>query len=800
MSRIQRGSGNTAGKVGGAAIRGWIVNFAAGSCSAAVIVTAVLGLLSPTSVIAQAPAADPAPADQPAVPSPPPRSEPKPAPTPAPTPAVEPAFKTEPVLPAAPEPAPAPEPQPDPGAEPELDSAMVDGVFDGVGKAVEQGVIDGRVPIAVPSDLIDPGVPLRGVSENRFAYLFNAEVREISEEQANLLDSLEKLPRFTQESIKPVEFGFHSGEVRSRPKWVQIDLGKSVEPDAIALAQVTVQKDDQSLPGYGFPEAFRIDISDDPNFASGSYATLVNVRSKSAERPPQAPFYQKVEGAGRYVRLTATQLWSPSGKPDGEVLALGEFMVMKGARNVAAGRPVSTLPNDSTEVQGLWSRRYLTDGRTTLGVPHKVEGSESWGFYSSTAAKVTEGWVLIDLEEMYSIDEIRLIPANPEDYVFDLNIGFPPAFRIEVSDQPDMRGAEVLVRFTEGQLANPGNNPVIIPIDDGYGRYLKLVVERPTPGPLSFALAELQVFSENTNVALGKKVTASDSLEAGKWSTRYLVDDFSSRHRLTNITPWLEAMNQRADAIEAWRRLSERRAMLVEKTVRRGVIWTGASGSAAVLLMLVGVARGKRNRFDEVEKIRQQIASDLHDDIGSNLSSIALLAELGDSEANDEELAREEFQEIKVTADKTIESMRDIVWLIRPGQESWRDLIARFRQTASQMLRAHEYTFDVQVRRLDEGVPLDFKRDLFLMFKEILNNIVRHAGAGEVAIKLTLQRSVLDLEVADNGKGFDPEAADFRAGNGLRNLQRRADSLGGKLKMRSGDGAGTTVHLTTTVP
>jgi signal transduction histidine kinase len=660
----------------------------------------------------------------------------------------------------------------------------------------------GAVPRDVPSDLLDPALVLRGGAENRFAYLFNAEVRDIHAEQIEILESLEKLPRFTQESIKPVEFGYHSSrKIRTRPKWVQIDLGRSIEPDAIAIAPVTVQLEDQSMPGYGFPEAFRIDISDDPNFTPGSYTTIVNERSPSPERPPQAPFVESdIEGSGRYVRLTATRLWSPPGKPEIEVLALGEFMVIKGVRNVAAGRPVTTVPGDSTEVQSLWSRRYLTDGRTTLGIPHRIEESPSWGFFSSTEKKVTDAWVQIDLEEMFTIDEIRLIPANPEDYVFDLNIGFPEIFRIEVSDEEDMRGAEVLTRLTENQLANPGNNPVILPIDEGYGRYVRLTVERRTPGALSFALAELQVFSENTNVAMAKEVSASDSLEEGQWSKKFLVDDCSSRHRLTSIMSWLEAMDRRANAIKKWRQLNQRRVQLVEETVRRGVIWTGAGGGAAVLLLAIGMARGRRNRFNEVEKIRQQIASDLHDDIGSNLSSIALLAELGDSEAAEEELAREEFQEIKITADKTIESMRDIVWLIRPGQESWQDLIARFRQTAAQLLRAHEYSFDVRIRRLEEGVPLDFKRDLFLMFKEILNNIVRHAGATEVAIQLSLQRGQLDLEVVDNGTGFNAEADGFRAGNGLRNLQRRADSLGGKLKIRSGEGAGTTVHLTATVP
>ena len=263
---------------------------------------------------------------------------------------------------------------------------------------------------------------------------------------------------------------------------------------------------------------------------------------------------------------------------------------------------------------------------------------------------------------------------------------------------------------------------------------------------------------------------------------------------------WLSALDERGDLIEEWRNLNDRRRVLVAETVRRGLIWSGVGGGSALLLLFIGLGRGRRNRLKEVEKIRQQIASDLHDDIGSNLSSIALLAELGDTEADDATLAREEFQEIKVTADKTIESMRDIVWLIRPGQESWRSLIARFRETAGQLLRAHEYEFDVQVRRLDEGVPLDFKRDLFLMFKEILNNVVRHANASSVRIKLELVRSNLSLEVADDGDGFSTDDDGYRAGNGLRNLERRADSLGGKLKIRSGAGAGTTVQLSASVP
>ncbi len=662
--------------------------------------------------------------------------------------------------------------------------------------------IDRPVPQSVPADLIEPQLTAREGSADRFARIFSAELRDIEERQTEILAELEQLPEL-RTLPQQEQMGYHSGPERRRPKWVQIDLGEHVRPDAVALFPATVLVADEPVVGYGFPTRFRIDISDDPNFADYQYETIVDHRQNNRLQPKEAPFYHEGGGlGGRYLRVTPITMWRPeddgSGNVGDEVFALAEIMVIKGERNIAIGKPVSAL-DTRPESGNAWARRYLTDGRTPLGVPSGIEPSPTLGLRCDSK-KAASRWVQVDLEESVPITEIRMIPASPPNVVPDPTLEFPSMFKIEVSDSPDMRQSDTVVKIGPNQLSNPGNNPIIFPVDSGYGRYVRLTVENRKPGPLSFALAEFQVFSDNYNASEGRTVTAEESVESDGWSRAALVDGYSSRTRLEDFPEWLAALSRRADLIREWREKEQQRGDLVETTVARGIRYIGSGAGALVLLIIVGLARGRSRRRRDLEGLRQQIASDLHDDIGSNLSSIALLAELGSSEAEEPDLVKEEFDEIKRTADKTVESMRDIVWLIRPGEETWKQMIARFRETAAKLLRAHEYRFETKGSMHEERLPLDFKRDLFLMYKEILNNIVRHAEAHRVQIELETTRGRLFLRIADDGKGFNNLDQNFREGNGLKNLRRRAQALGGNLKVRSAAGEGTSVQLSAPIP
>ncbi len=656
-----------------------------------------------------------------------------------------------------------------------------------------------EVPVEMPSDLLEPSLQSRSDLGDRMARMISSELKHLETRQSEIIGELDSLPQFSLQTIKPIEFGYHANPNRKRPKWVQLDFGKQIEPDAVALLPVTVQFEGRSVPGYGFPKAFRVDISDDEKFTT--YETLVEYRDQGDGASRQAPFFAKLQSvmSGRYVRLTVTQLWSPENVPGAELFALGELMILKGPRNLGCRKRVTT--RDSVERGQLWSRRFVNDGRTPLGIAYSPQASSSFGYSSRASKKIDKKWVQVDLGEEHEIDEVSLIPANPDNYVFDLNTGFPEKFEVQISSDPDFRESVTVAAFAPSNFRNPGNNPVTCPVNGLSGRYVRVLVRRVRPnGGLTFALAELQVYSGDVNVALGKIVKGMDSLERGKWGARFLVDDYSSRFRLSPLDVWLGDLSRRGELIDEWRELDGKRTLLVENAVSLGVKMGASLLALTGLLLVVSVLRSRVKQLKKMESLRNQIASDLHDDIGSNLSSIALLAELGRSEIDEPELARSEFEQIKQTADQTVESMRDIVWLIRPGDESWKDFLRHFRETAAQMLKNQDYDFVIEGEEDAGAVPLGFRRDLFLIFKEVLNNTVKHADATKVLIQLTLERKKLYMAVKDNGMGFSETDENFRSGNGLRNIRQRAEHLGAELDVSSQEGEGTWIKLVALLP
>ena len=650
----------------------------------------------------------------------------------------------------------------------------------------------------LPSDLIEPVINPRQTSADRIARIFNRDLRDIEEAQNDIIAQLEKLPRVTREMQRVTGFGYHSGGAKQRPKWVQIDMGETVTPDAIALFPVTAEVNEETIYGYGFPRSFRVDISNEEEFRN--YETIVEVRTDETSGPKRWPYFRELEGySGRYIRVTATGLWRSASIAQ-EVFALSEVMVLKGGRNLAVGRKVTALDSEEQRAD-QWSTAFLCDGITTLGIPHGEKESPTLGFRAKSQEEATMSWVQVDLGEPMEIDQIELILADPPTTVPDPTVRFPYPMKIEVSGSPDMRQAELAGQFNPSQISMIGSNPLVVPVNDFYGRYVRVTVEgSKKPSRISFDLAELIVYSGTQNVAAGKPVTAMHPLVIRSWAPENLVDGYSSRRNLVSYDLWLSELLKRNRLVRRWLDKEQRRLDLVDRTVTHGITYMAGGVTGILCFVLVALTRGRVKRRKDLEALRQRIASDLHDDIGSNLSSIALLAELGKTEVDEPDLVLEELTDIKATADKTIESMRDIVWLIRPGEETWQEMLARFRETASKLLRAHEYSFVVHGEAHDDRLPLEFKRDLFLIYKEVLNNIVRHAEATAVEIEIDCKRTRLQMRIADNGKGFNNLDQEFREGNGLRNLRMRAQAISGSLKVRSALNEGTTVQLMVPMP
>ena len=212
--------------------------------------------------------------------------------------------------------------------------------------------------------------------------------------------------------------------------------------------------------------------------------------------------------------------------------------------------------------------------------------------------------------------------------------------------------------------------------------------------------------------------------------------------------------------------------------------------------IIYSIFRYRLARILELANIRTSIAADLHDDIGSNLTRIAILSEVahsrlgGASEAVDSPLSS-----IAEISRESVASMGDIVWAINPKRDTLLDLVQRMRRYATELLTPRGIEFQLSAPESQEAVALGstIRRDLYLIFKESLHNIVRHSGSRNVVIELQMERTAIVLRVRDDGKGFDPDTTD--EGQGLLSMQRRAKHLGGDLKIESSPGAGSEILL-----
>jgi ligand-binding sensor domain-containing protein/signal transduction histidine kinase len=223
-----------------------------------------------------------------------------------------------------------------------------------------------------------------------------------------------------------------------------------------------------------------------------------------------------------------------------------------------------------------------------------------------------------------------------------------------------------------------------------------------------------------------------------------------------------------------------------------------AAGTAATLY------KYRVNRLLELERVRTRIATDLHDDIGASLSRMAILSEVVklQSDGHNERSTRM-LTDISDSARSLVDSMSDIVWSIDPRRDDLQSVVRRLRQFAADLLEAQGIKWNLQAAPELEQVKLkpEQRRDLFLIFKEALTNIARHAGCTSVLLRLTIAGHQLRAEINDDGSGFlavstSEPGANGRGGHGVENMRARAAQLGGRLEINSTPGAGTRLTLT----
>ncbi|HMO33048.1 MAG TPA: GAF domain-containing protein [Lacibacter sp.] len=214
-----------------------------------------------------------------------------------------------------------------------------------------------------------------------------------------------------------------------------------------------------------------------------------------------------------------------------------------------------------------------------------------------------------------------------------------------------------------------------------------------------------------------------------------------------------------------------------------------------LLERVAAVCAERISKYLTEDRLRTKIARDLHDEMGSTLTSINILSKVAMERGQENDGIRPYLQKIKDHSGTMMESMSDIVWAINPANDSMEKLLIRMKEFAAELLEPVRMNYYFETTGLDHPslLNLEERKDLYLIFKEAVHNATKYSEATELLITLRYDEGELLLRVADNGRGFDRGVV--KAGNGLRNMEARARSMQAVLEMESFPGTGTRITL-----
>jgi signal transduction histidine kinase len=210
--------------------------------------------------------------------------------------------------------------------------------------------------------------------------------------------------------------------------------------------------------------------------------------------------------------------------------------------------------------------------------------------------------------------------------------------------------------------------------------------------------------------------------------------------------------------------------------------------------------RARTHRHMQMEQLRSRLSRDLHDDIGSTLSSINILSTVArrKAEAGDDVGAVASLSGISERTQRLMRNMSDIVWSVDPERDTLEELLARMREFGAAVLepKGIELRFEA-CGDLEGSLPPALKSNLYLIYKEAVNNVAKHAQATEVSVSFSHANNRLHMTITDNGKAMevDPGAGSAGGGNGLRNMRMRALEMKADLRIEGPSPQGTRIDL-----
>ena len=559
---------------------------------------------------------------------------------------------------------------------------------------------------------------------------------------------------------------------------VTVDLGREYPVDRIALIPTRLQNAQGTMEVVGFSREFEVVGSASAGFSS----PFVFEPERDALALGANGYPVLLQGDGRAARFIRVVIKDTPKVRDRMAASFAEMFVFSNGRNVALRKAVDAPESKAWE--GLFAGEYLVDGQTSLGQPrlNRLEPSRPRGWHAKvqdTAA--SDAFVELRFGKTHSIEEVRLYPVYHSLWPRSSDYGFPLRFRLQLLG-PEGSWSSV-EDWSESRFPPPGNSPAYFPVDGRQAVALRLqVLELPQsiPEHYIFALAEMEVYAEGENIAPQAEIVSSalHNHNLKEWSEGALTDGFVKQGKLIPLQEWIEGLALRG-RLEA-----ELESVLAQRATRQdrltGMLRLAVAALSLALLLAGGLlARNRLKRREQLRALRNQIASDLHDDIGSNLASMTILAAGASEQCPPSSPQAKTLQRLIDIAKETSSSMHDIVWMLHPDRKSMSSLTAKLKDIASSLLVGTEFRFSESEEVSAELLTMEQLHHFLLFYKETLHNLARHSEASLVTLSLSAGQGKVRLSVVDNG--VSPQSKSPPEG-----LKLRAEKMKASLSYRVG--------------
>jgi len=637
--------------------------------------------------------------------------------------------------------------------------------------------------------------------DQRITELFSGRYKEIHSELSGLPPKLKELPTIPIDD-QGGSGGFASIHTESSgPYVVEVRWADHGTVDMVALVPARRYDASGLEVHYGMPGNFHIELLDANGGTIQKIAHEENARSHPVRRghPFVYDVSPPVHAAG--LRITALDLPEDAENKKNRIHAWAEVFALSGRTNLAENSKVNRLGGSSPPSPWQWKPEFLVDGQTPLGFPEKPASEHrNVGWLSDGRKNANEPASLsVDLKDAFIVDAVRLFPVRRPTSDLPNGFGFPRKLTILASDAASPESEIDWRIVAQKSLSNPGHNPVSIRFESTRARHIRVRADELWKAiesyPAYFALSEVEVLSGSENLALDKPVRSSDGMlnligsGGNYWSSSALSDGFGSDGKLVSIREWMSLFDQRLQLETREHELRTEALMLVSAWRNAALTFFLVVTLVAVFAIIALPIRYRINSRRELTRVRERIAGDLHDEVGSNLGSIQMYADLAEGRAG----PSEELKRIQRIASETVSAVRDIVWLLRPEGDHRIGVVEHLRETSSIMLETLSWKFHANEAAWKVELPDETTRHLFLFFREALHNILRHSKATEAEVSIEMHENHFKLAIADNGTGISEER--LKRPSTLRALRQRSEALGGTFNVDCGNERGTKIIL-----